>query len=72
MPLEQPKVIVASIVILEDHWIIKAPSLAAEALSTWVDLKDRNGIMTTAGELIRNRPVRTRTIRSARKRQGRS
>jgi peptidoglycan glycosyltransferase len=72
MPLQQPEVVVASIVILEDHWIIKAPSLAAEALSTWVDLKDRNGAVTTAGELIRSRPLRYKAPRSARKGQGRS
>ena len=67
MPMEKPEVIVSSIVILEDHWIIKAPSLAAEALSTWVDLKERNGVMTTAGELIRNRPVRQGSARTGKR-----
>jgi peptidoglycan glycosyltransferase len=31
-PIEKPQVVVASVVVLEDLWIFKAPSLAAEAL----------------------------------------
>lgn len=36
-PLEAPEIAVASIVILDDHWRIKATSLAAEAFYTYFD-----------------------------------
>ena len=72
MPLEKPEVVVATIVVLEDHWIIKAPSLAAEALSTWVDIKEREGVMTTAGELIREKKSTRYRSQARRKGEGRS
>lgn len=72
MPLENPEVIVATIVVLEDHWIIKAPSLAAEALSTWVDIKERDGVMTTAGEMIREKKATRYRSPARRKGEGRS
>ncbi len=72
MPIENPEIVVASIVVLEDHWIIKAPSLAAEALSAWVELKEKNGVMTTAGELTRNRKYLRDSAPRRRKAQGRT
>lgn len=72
MPLEQPEVVVAAIVVLEDHWIIKAPSLAAEALTTWVDIKERDGIMTTAGQVYRENKRTPYRSQVRRKGQGRS
>ena len=44
MPIEDPEVVIATVVILEDHWIFKAPNLAAEALLTYSNFK--NGIAT--------------------------
>ena len=72
MPIENPEIVVASIVVLEDHWIIKAPSLAAEALSAWVELKEKNGVMTTAGELTRDRKYLRDSAPRRRKAQGRT
>ena len=72
MPLEKPEVVVAAIVVLEDRWIIKAPSLAAEALSAWVELRDRDGKITTAGELTRDKKIQRTSTPRRRKAQGRS
>jgi hypothetical protein len=57
---------------LEDHWIIKAPSLAAEALSIWADLKEREGAITTAGDLTRLRKNLRDPAPRKRKAEGRS
>jgi len=38
-PLYAPEVVVASVVILEDHWHIKGPSLAAEGFWSYFNLK---------------------------------
>jgi len=72
MPLENPEVVVSAIVMLEDHWIIKAPSLAAEALSAWTDLKEREGAITTAGDLTRLRKNWRNPAPRKRKAEGRS
>ena len=49
MPLEAPEIVVASIVILEDRWIVKAPTLAAEALAAWSELKAQDLRRVAAG-----------------------
>ena len=72
MPLENPEVVVSAIVMLEDHWIIKAPSLAAEALSIWADLKEREGAITTAGDLTRLQKNLRNPAPRKRKAEGRS
>ena len=41
MPIENPEVVIASVVILEDRWIFKAPNLAAEALLAYANYKNR-------------------------------
>lgn len=37
MPVDQPEIVVATIVLLEDRWIVKGPTLAAEAFAAWND-----------------------------------
>ncbi len=49
MPLDTPEVVVSSIVILEDRWIVKAPTLAAEALAAWSELKAQDLRRVAAG-----------------------
>ena len=39
MPIQNPEVVIASVVVLEDHWIFKAPNLGAEALLTYTNIK---------------------------------
>ena len=40
-PVSNPKIAVASIVVLEDRYLFKAPQLAAEAILAWKDQNDK-------------------------------
>ena len=40
-PVNNPKIAVSSVVVLEDRYPFKAPQLAAEAILAWKDLQDR-------------------------------
>lgn len=41
-PINRPEVVVASVVMLEDHWRFKAPHLAAEAISLYYEKMQQN------------------------------
>jgi cell division protein FtsI/penicillin-binding protein 2 len=47
-PLDHPEVVVSSVVILEDLWLIKATTLAAEAVAAYFDYKHSGDPITTA------------------------
>jgi len=54
-PLDaQPEVVVATIVLLQDRWIIKAPILAAEAFSAYFDMRNNN--ITSMNDPVSMRP----------------
>lgn len=58
MPIDNPEIVVASIVILEDRWVIKAPSLAAEAFQLWSEIRTRDGKFTTARKDLPRKAIR--------------
>jgi peptidoglycan glycosyltransferase len=41
-PVSSPRIAVASVVVLEDRYLFKAPQLAAEAILHWKELNDKN------------------------------
>ncbi len=41
-PVSSPRVAVASVVVLEDRYLFKAPQLAAEAILQWKEIYDKN------------------------------
>jgi cell division protein FtsI/penicillin-binding protein 2 len=45
-PISAPRIAVASVVVLEDHYLFKAPQLAAEAILAWKDASDRSANLT--------------------------
>jgi cell division protein FtsI/penicillin-binding protein 2 len=41
-PVSSPRIAVASVVVLEDRYLFKAPQLAAEAILSWKEMNDKN------------------------------
>ena len=47
-PLDHPEIVVSSVVMLEDLWLFKAPTLAAEAVHAYLEFKRKTQTLTTA------------------------
>ena len=63
----EPEVVVATIVLLQDRWIIKAPILAAEAFSAYFDMRNNNVTSSIAEPIERKITGKTKHIKTTKK-----